>query len=68
MLIILLCVILGIYLSGLFLFGGLLLVSLVGSRSSWSEISETLMWILIWPSWVPRIIWYMWGNDFMRDA
>ncbi len=59
---------LGIYLIGFFLFTGLLMMSFVGSNSSRSEIKGTLVWVLIWPYWVPRTIWYLWGNDLMMDA
>ena len=56
-----------IYLIGFFLFAGLLLTCLVGGYRSWSEVKKSLIWALSWPSWAPRTIWYLWGNDFMRD-
>lgn len=57
-----------IYIIGFFLIAGTMLTCLIGGYHSWPKVKESLIWALIWPSWMPRILWYLWGNDFMRDV
>ncbi len=55
-----------VYLLGFFLFAGLVTFGLVDDYSSWPEVKESVIWALSWPSWAPRAIWYLRGNDLMR--
>lgn len=57
--------ILVIYLLGFFAFAGVMTACLVEGHSSWPEVKKLIIWVLIWPSWAPRTIWYLWGKDFM---